>query len=297
MADYSIIGSYKVTFSSGTPSTITTIQTFAPNPTTATDNTTDDAFSVGEFIYYSGDPFGTGYFDVYIGYTPYGFITELAGDYYLNTDNPSLALGTVLSVTEQDLIVCFLAGTRIATPAGEAAIDTLAAGDLVLTHEGTAKPVRWLARQTVATVFADPSRAMPILVRAGALGEGLPMRDLEVSPDHALLVDGTLVQAAALVNGTSIRRRSAMPPTFTYYHVELDDQSLILAEGVPAETFVDNVTRRRFDNWQEAPEASVAELDLPRVKSARQLPPALRTRLAERARLIGSDAPEGTAAA
>ncbi|MCB4770423.1 Hint domain-containing protein [Ancylobacter sp. Lp-2] len=88
------------------------------------------------------------------------------------------------------------------------------------------------------------------------------------------------VPCRGLVNGKTITRHTEMPKTFTYYHVELEDHSLILAEGVAAETFVDNVTRRRFDNWQEASEAPVAEMDLPRVKSARQLPAGLRARLA-----------------
>ena len=181
-----------------------------------------------------------------------------------------------------DYVVCFLAGTMIATPEGEAAIETLKAGDLVLTSDGAARPVRWLARQTVSTLFADPLKVMPVLVRAGALGENLPLRDLFVSPDHALMIDGVLVQAGALVNDGSILRHAAMPRTFVYYHVELEDHSLVLAEGVPAETFIDNVARRAFDNWEEAPEAAIAELDLPRVKSARQLPAAIRARLEDR---------------
>ena len=65
----------------------------------------------------------------------------------------------------------------------------------MLTAGGPAKPVRWPARQTISTVFADPLKVMPVLIRAGALGEHLPKRDLFVSADHALLVDGLLVHA------------------------------------------------------------------------------------------------------
>ena len=165
-------------------------------------------------------------------------------------------------------------------------VEALAIGDPVRTADGRTAPVRWVGVQSVVTLFADPLRTLPIRIAAGALGEDLPIRDLCVSPDHALLLDGVLVQAGALVNGTTIVRETAMPERFTYYHVELDDHSLILAEGVPAETFVDNVTRRRFDNWAEyaalygEDAAAIAEMDAPRVKSARQLPTALRMRIA-----------------
>jgi hypothetical protein len=107
-----------------------------------------------------------------------------------------------------------------------------------------------------------------------------------------LLVEGVLVHAGALVNGTSVRRESQVPDSFVYYHVELEDHSLVLAENVPAETFVDNVDRRHFDNWAEHealyPEGrAVAELPLPRAKALRQVPLSIRAALAERAAALG----------
>lgn len=186
-------------------------------------------------------------------------------------------------------VICFIAGTMIRTPAGEVAVEALARGDLVSTADGRTVPVSWLGRQTVSTVFADPLRVLPIRVRAGALGDNLPVRDLLVSPDHALFVDGLLVQAGALVNGTSIVREHNVPTTYTYYHVEVDDHSLILAENVPAETFIDNVDRLAFDNWDEHealyPQGkAIAEMPYPRAKAQRQVPRALREQLAARGR-------------
>ncbi len=175
-------------------------------------------------------------------------------------------------------------GTMIATPTGEVAVETLKAGDMVSLADGGSAAVTWLGRQTVATLFADPLRSFPVRIKENALTDGVPARDLLVSPDHALLVDDVLTHAGALVNGVSILRETEMPDRFTYYHVEVADHSLILAENTPAETFIDNVDRMAFDNWQEHPGTDVtAEMALPRAKSARQVPPATRERLLARA--------------
>lgn len=180
--------------------------------------------------------------------------------------------------------LCFLAGTLITTPDGEVEIETLRPGDLVITAEGRIVPVRWLGIHSVCTRFAGAARSIPICIKAGALGDDLPKRDLMVSPDHALLLDGVLVQAGALVNGETIYRETRMPEFFLYYHVEVAAHDLILAEGVPAETLVDNVSRMNFDNWDEFMELCdgnppTGEMDYPRAKAYRQVPSTLRAKL------------------
>ena len=191
-------------------------------------------------------------------------------------------------------LACFCAGTRIRTACGEAAVETLRRGDLVMTHDGRAVPVTWIGVQTVSRRFADPLRVQPIRVKAGALGDNIPCRDLRLSPDHALLIDGVLIHAGALVNGASIIRETAAPTIFVYYHVELDDHALILAENAPAETFVDNVDRMNFDNWQEHealyPDGrAVVELAYPRAKAFRQVPQDIRAAIATRVTTLGLD--------
>jgi hypothetical protein len=208
-----------------------------------------------------------------------------AGTFQLVSDG-----GTGVDVV---LAICFMAGTQILTPYGEVAVETLKRGDLVLTADGAEKPVVWLGRQTISTMFADPIRVWPIRVKAGALGENLPSRDLVLSSDHALLVGGVLIHAGALVNGLSIIREAAVPEVFTYFHVELDDHSLILAENTPAETFIDNVERLAFDNWAEHealyPDGKpIEELRYPRAKARRQVPMNIRAMLVERAEKIGA---------
>ena len=185
------------------------------------------------------------------------------------------------------VFVCFMAGTLIATPEGLKSVENLEIGNLVTTTDGRHEPIRWVGRQTVSRLFTDPLRILPIRVKADALAEGVPARDLLISPDHALLVDGVLAHAAALVNGTSIVREYQTPQVFTYYHIELADHSLILAENAPAETFIDNVDRLAFDNWDEhealyGEGAPISEMNYPRAKAARQTPQATRRRLAVR---------------
>lgn len=218
---------------------------------------------------------------------------RLAGDYSgANFVISSVAAGS--EVTLQTL--CFLGGTRIAVALGDVAVENLGRGDLVRTMEGALKPVRWIGRQTVSRRFSDPLRHWPIRVTAHALAENMPSRDLLLSPDHALLVGGVLIHAGALVNGRTIFRETVVPEHFVYYHVELDDHALILAENTPAETFVDNADRAAFDNWAEHqalfPDGKpLVELDLPRAKAARQIPAALRAMLAARADfLVGAAA-------
>jgi len=225
-----------------------------------------------------------------------GFSAHFNGNHFTTTNGGTLAVTATVAdaagnvgqiVKSFTSTVCFMPGTLVATPKGPVAVETLVAGDLVLTVDGKAAPVRWLGRQTVSMLFADPLRVLPIRVKAGAIADNVPSRDLLVSPDHALEIDGVLIHAGALVNGTSIVREENVPQVFTYFHVELADHSLILAENTPAETFIDNVDRLAFDNWMEheaiiSSEAPLAEMSMPRAKSFRQVPKATRQRLAQR---------------
>lgn len=181
-------------------------------------------------------------------------------------------------------INCFTAGTRIATPDGPRAVETLQAGDMVLTASGAARPVKWLGHSHVDTRLTHPAKVNPICITAGALGGGLPERDLMLSPDHAIELGGTLYNAGALVNGETIYQMRQMPREgFTYYHVETEAHELLLAEGVAAESFIDYAARDSFDNAEEAEtNGPIPEMDLPRVSAARLVPAELAAALAPR---------------
>lgn len=189
-------------------------------------------------------------------------------------------------ITQQNFTVCFLGGTLIDTPAGPRAVEELRIGDPILTAEGRIVPVKWVGRQTTLTRFGPAAGRAPIRVAAGALGPNMPRRDLRLTADHALLVDGLLINAGALVNGTTIAPipLARMPARFTYWHVETEAHSVLLAENCPSESFIDYTPRAGFDNYAEyvaqgGDDAVITELPMPRISTPRLLLPALRQRL------------------
>ncbi len=148
-------------------------------------------------------------------------------------------------------IACYTPGTLIQTPVGEREAGTLLIGDLVTTADGRAEPVRWIGRRSYAGRFlAGKAHLLPVRIGAGALGGGLPRRDLIVSPCHAMYLDGVLVPAACLVNGITITQDRAAERV-DYVHIELARHDVILAEGAPSETFLDDDSRNAFHNAAE----------------------------------------------
>ncbi|MFH6785204.1 Hint domain-containing protein [Methylobacterium sp. MA0201] len=141
--------------------------------------------------------------------------------------------------------VCFTTGTLIRTARGEVAVEDLRVGDRAVTASGALRPIVWIGHRTLAGAgTALPHDQQPVHVRAGAFGAGLPSRDLRLSPGHPVLVGadadgagGHLVPIMCLINGTSIAREPAA--SVTYWHVELDAHDILLAEGLPAESYLD----------------------------------------------------------
>ncbi|WP_270938397.1 Hint domain-containing protein [Falsiroseomonas oryzae] len=147
--------------------------------------------------------------------------------------------------------VCFAGGTRILTAQGEVEVERLQAGDLVATLSGRGapmKPVLWVGRRRVVLAgHPNAEDLAPIRIRAGALAEQTPHRDLVVSPDHCLYLDGALVPARLLVNGTTITVERETTEV-TWYHVELEAHDVLLAEGAAAESWLDCDNRSWFEN-------------------------------------------------
>lgn len=215
--------------------------------------------------------------------------TPSGPDLWIFADRPSDQIGALRNFQKSDIdtehdfnggVICFFAGTLVATPAGERRVERLSIGDRILTANGRTVPVKWLGRQTVSARFSPAERLMPVRIASGALGGGLPHSDLTITADHAMLVDGILCQADAMVNGTTIVRvpLSEFGETYTVYHVETEDHEVIFANGATSETFIDTVSRRAFDNYAEfealygAAPPETKELPYPRAMNARQLP-------------------------
>ena len=146
---------------------------------------------------------------------------------------------------------CFVRGALILTLRGEIAVEALTGRDCVVTASGHDRPIRWIGRRSYAGRFlaANPG-AQPVRFHAGSLGDGLPRRDLMVSPEHAMFLDGVLVPAKALVNGGTITAERGLARV-DYFHVELDSHDVLLAEGAPSESYLEDGNRGRFHNAAE----------------------------------------------
>jgi hypothetical protein len=140
------------------------------------------------------------------------------------------ALAPVTLTVTADVMPCFHAGTRIATPDGAVAVETLRVGDLVSTASGGARPIVWVgSRRVDCTRHPRPELVHPVRITAGAFGPRLPKRDLILSPDHAVFAEGVLIPIKRLVNGGSV---SVDPrASVEYFHIELDRHDMVLAEG------------------------------------------------------------------
>jgi hypothetical protein len=206
----------------------------------------------------------------------YEFAGIVAGNLHLTSDGNGGA--------EITYVACYAAGTLIRTGDGEAAVETLRPGSLVVTVDGTVEPVRWVGRRRYAgRALLGRRHLMPVCIKAGALAPQTPRRDLLVSPLHAMLLDGVLVPAKELVNGTTIVQLEDRTE-IEYVHIELDRHTAVWAEGAASETFVDDDSRFVFQSCEGTPvsTADTARFFAPRIEHGFALE-AIRRKLAARA--------------
>ena len=147
----------------------------------------------------------------------------------------------------ENVIPCFTPGSLIATPKGEVPVETLHVGDKVITRDNGIQEIRWTGRRILTRDELNRApHLQPVRIKAGALGYGLPERDMLVSPQHRMLIAGdrsqryfeeseVLVAARHLVRDGAIHKIAA--PQTTYIHFMFDRHEVILCNGAWTESF------------------------------------------------------------
>jgi glycosyltransferase involved in cell wall biosynthesis len=180
-------------------------------------------------------------------------ITDAAKNTVLTMNNVSMAAGTTPAFQAfGDTIAvstpCYVTGTGILTPLGEVLIEELAIGDLVTTRSGEVRPIKWIGRRSYEGRFIAGNRdVLPIRIAAGALADGIPTRDLDVSPKHAMFIDEVLVPAEMLLNSINVHQLYDVE-SVEYFHLELGSHDVVIANGAASESFVDCDSRGMFHN-------------------------------------------------
>ncbi|MFT9026515.1 Hint domain-containing protein [Acetobacter indonesiensis] len=157
----------------------------------------------------------------------------------------------VSSGSQLTLETCFLTGTLIRMLDGQVAVEDVRPGDAVMVRKGDTfvpSTVKWVGKNK-SVVRSDAAytdeAGYPVLIMKDALADGVPFKDLRVTPEHCLFIDGQFIPARMLVNGRSIRYDTNYA-VYDYYHIETEDHSVIEADGVLTETYLDTGNRASF---------------------------------------------------
>ncbi|AML53712.1 type I secretion protein [Falsihalocynthiibacter arcticus] len=146
-----------------------------------------------------------------------------------------------------EVVPCFTPGTVIATPRGERLVEDLVVGDKVITRDNGIQEIRWFGKKYLdERALTNNVHLRPVLIRAGAMGNGLPERDMLVSPNHRMLVanDQTalyfeerevLASAKHIVNNKGIA--AVATAGMTYIHFMFDNHEVVLGNGAWTESF------------------------------------------------------------
>ena len=165
-------------------------------------------------------------------------------------DAPTQGETQTITIDSGQGVICFLAGSMIATPNGVVAVENIRRGDEVLTFVNGVthvRPVVWagMAQATVNPALPDDMAGYPVRILADAIAPGVPYQDLLVTAEHGIFANGMLVPARMLVNGSSIFFDRSITE-YAYYHVETAEHSIIMANGMLTESYLDTGNRRNF---------------------------------------------------
>jgi hypothetical protein len=190
-------------------------------------------------------------------------ITENGQTYKLNFDPTQDFLGEYFHLAADSIganpgtaiiespVPCYCPGTLILTVRGEVPVEDLAIGDKVVTMSGEARAIRWIGRRSYGGRFALGKKdILPVCLKAGSLDDSVPRRDLWISPHHAMYLQGVLIEARDLVNGVTIVQAERVEKV-EYFHIELANHEVIIAEGALSESYIDDDSRGMFHNAHE----------------------------------------------
>jgi hypothetical protein len=190
------------------------------------------------------------------------YVYEISDQLDATTPSPDESFTAILTASPDENIrgisfaptegsPCYCPGTLILTERGEVPVETLAIGDKLMTKAAILRPIKWIGRRSYGGRFVmGRTDILPICIKAGALDDNVPRRDLWVSPHHALYLEGVLIEAKDLVNEVSIVQAERVDRV-EYFHVELESHDVIMAEGALAESFIDDDSRGMFHNAHE----------------------------------------------
>lgn len=171
------------------------------------------------------------------------------GDTLTEVFNVSATSGTTtitITINGLDEPPCFAAGTLIETPSGPRAVETLQVGDAVLTRDNGVQQLRWTGHRRIAGDSQEFKAFQPVRLRKDCFAQGVPERDVLVSPNHRVLVRNPMVELIAgqkevfcaaqfLVNGQTIVREPVAE--ITYYHLLFDAHEVLVSSGCESESF------------------------------------------------------------
>ena len=161
--------------------------------------------------------------------------------------NDGAASNATTETSMVNITPCYCRGARILTDRGEVAVEELRVGDLAVTASGQRRPIVWIGhRRLDLSRHPDPVAVCPVRISANAFGEGLPRRNLWLSPGHNVASEGALMPISSLINGRSVAQIER--DRVEYWHVELEAHDILLAEGLPAESYLDCGNRAAFAN-------------------------------------------------
>ncbi|MFS8371374.1 Hint domain-containing protein [Acetobacter indonesiensis] len=146
--------------------------------------------------------------------------------------------------------VCFLADSLISTPSGTVAVQDIQIGDKILSYTNgvvTEQIVVWTGckHTTVRLGMPDDMAGYPVRILKNAIADGVPFKDMLITPEHCLFFDGRFVPARMLVNGSSIFYDRSIK-AYDYYHVETHHHAVICADGMLTESYLDTGNRKTF---------------------------------------------------